>query len=369
MTTYMRNPKTIVFLSAFTFLFACSSGEKKTGSLEKPDPPIIVTTALPFGNETGSSNISGQVESSQIANISTRVMGYITKLTVKVGDHVNAGQLIASISNNDIVAKRSQIDASISEAEAALKNAQKDLDRFTTLYKQQSATAKELENITLQYNSMKAKVESAKQMRNEVNAMLAYTTLTAPFAGTITQKFADAGNMANPGMPIVTIEQSGTYQISASVPETEVSKVNLGENVTVVIRSIDRSFSGKITQINPSSQFTGGQYIIKISIPDIVKKELYAGMYANIGIASAAKSTNHNAGTTVLVPVSAIVNKDQLTGLYTISSNNTALLRWVRLGKVYGDKVEVISGLDKHEPFIANAEGKLYNSAPVSIRK
>ncbi len=368
-TIYMRNPKNVVFFSVIVFLTACTSGEKKSETSQKAVPPIAVTMALPSGNEAGSSNISGQVESSQTANISTRVMGYITKLTVKVGDHVNAGQLIASISNNDMIAKRSQVDASITEAEAALKNAQKDYDRFTTLYKQQSATAKELDNVTLQYNAMKAKVESAKQMRNEVNAMLAYTSLTAPFAGTVTQKFADAGNMANPGMPIVTIEQSGTYQISASVPETEISQVKTGESVNVTIRSVERTFTGKITQINPSSQFTGGQYLIKISIPDNEKKGLYAGMYANIGIHTTSKSTLHSAGNAVLVPVSAIVNKEQLTGLYTISSNNTALLRWVRLGKVYGDKIEVISGLDKNESFIVYAEGKLYNSAPVSIKK
>ncbi len=368
-TTYMRNLKMVVSLSALVFLTACSTGEKKTGSSEKTAPPIIVTTALPFSNETGSSNISGQVESSQTANISTRVMGYITKLAVKVGDHVNAGQLIASISNNDMIAKRSQAEASISEAEAAVKSAQKDFDRFTALYKQQSATAKELDNITLQYSSMKAKLEAAKQMRNEVNAMLAYTTLTAPFAGTVTQKFADAGSMANPGMPIVAIEQSGTYQVSASVPETEINQVKLGEPVNITIRSVDRSFSGKITQINPSSQFTGGQYIIKISIPDKEKKGLYAGMYANIGIASHTQSPHANESTEVLVPISAIINKEQLTGLYTISSNSTALLRWVRLGKTYGDKVEVISGLEKTEPFIVSAEGKLYNGAPVNSKQ
>ena len=369
MTTHMLNSKMIVFLSGFVFLAACSSEEKKADVSQTTEPAIVVTTALPYSNEGGGSNISGQVESSQTANISTRVMGYITKLNVKVGDHVNAGQLIATISNNDIIAKRSQVDASITEAEAALKNAQKDYDRFTALYKQQSATAKELDNVTLQYNSMKAKVETAKQMRNEVNAMLAYTTLTAPFAGTVTQKFADAGNMANPGMPIVTIEQSGTYQVSASVPETEINQVKLGETVTVTIRSIDKSFNGKVIQINPSSQFTGGQYLIKISIPDNDKKGLYAGMYANIGINTAAKSKDINAVNAVLVPVSCIINKDQLTGLYTISSNNTALLRWVRLGKTYGDKVEVISGLDKSEPFIVSAEGKLYNSVPVKIKK
>jgi hypothetical protein len=67
----------------------------------------------------------------------------------------------------------------------------------------------------------------------------------------------------------------------------------------------------------------------------------------------------------VLVPVSSLVNKDQLTGLYTISSNHTALLRWIRTGKIFGDKIEVLSGLAANEKYIVSADGNLYNGAPV----
>ncbi|KAA9040575.1 efflux RND transporter periplasmic adaptor subunit [Ginsengibacter hankyongi] len=349
----------------FLALSSCST-KNKTKAEPNTDSAVVVTVATPSGNDQQAINISGQVEASQSANISTRVMGYITKLNVKVGDHVNKGQLIASISNNDIVAKRAQVDASIAEANDALQNAQKDYDRFTALYKQQSATAKELDNATLQYNSAKSRLESAKQMRNEVNAMLAYTTLTAPFSGTVTQKLADAGSMANPGMPIVTIEQSGSYQISAAVPETQINQVKQGQSVTVNIKSINKIFTGKVTQLNQSSQFTGGQYLIKVSIPDKEKNGLYAGMYANLSIASSNKVEVDTDA--VLVPVSSIINKDQLTGLYTISANNTALLRWVRLGKTFGDKAEVLSGLGKNEQFIVSADGKIYNGIPVKIK-
>lgn len=368
----MRNNlfNTIVSFSVLGLLTlaGCSAKEKKTEAIANTDAAVTVTTAVPFADESSNSSFSGQVESSQTANISTRVMGYITKLNVKVGDAVKAGQVIASISNSDILAKRAQTDAGIAEAEAALKNAQKDYDRFTALYKQQSASAKELDNITLQYNAMKARVEAARQMRNEVNAMLAYTTLTAPFSGIITQKLADAGSMANPGMPIVTIEQSGTYQVSAAVPESEINRVKQGEAVTVTIKSIDKNFTGRVSQVNQSSQFTGGQYIIKISIPEKDKTGLYAGMYANIALQTVSKKTTGSISGAILVPQASIVHKDQLTGLYTISSGNTALLRWVRLGKTYGDKVEVLTGLDKNEVFIVSAEGKLYNGVPLKLK-
>jgi RND family efflux transporter MFP subunit len=256
----------------------------------------------------------------------------------------------------------------INEAEAAFKNAQKDLDRFNNLYKQQSASAKELDNINLQYNSAKSRVEAAKQMRNEVSTLFSYTNLTAPFSGIITQKNAEAGSMANPGMPILTIEQSGSYQVSVSVPENAISQIHQNDEAVINISSVNKTIKGKVVQINQSSQFTGGQYIVKIGIADADKKGLYAGMYANVSIPNKTKTKVQNNADVVMVPISSIENKNQLTGIYTISSSNTALLRWVRLGKAYGDKVEVLSGLDKNETFIVNADGKLYNGIPVKVK-
>ncbi|MDE3252685.1 MAG: efflux RND transporter periplasmic adaptor subunit [Bacteroidota bacterium] len=360
--------RNVLFASGFALLAACSGSEKTDAKDAGQEAAIPVIVGQPASGESSGFSISGEVASSQTANISTRVMGYITRLNVKVGDHVNKGQLIASISNNDILAKRAQVDAMIAEAEAAAKNAQKDFDRFTALYQQQSASAKELDNVTLQYNAAKARVESARQMRNEVNAQLSYTSLTAPFSGTVTQKLADAGSMASPGMTLVTIEQSGNYEINASVPESEINQLKQGIPVNVQIKSINRQFIGTLTQINPSSQFTGGQYLVKISVPEKEKAGLYAGMYANIDIPNTNKKTSATVPSAVLVPVASIIHKDQLTGLYTISDHQTALLRWVRLGKTYGDQVEVISGLSSNERFIVHADGNLYNGALVRIK-
>jgi len=355
----------VIGIGLFT-LASCSSKEKKEEAPLK-DTAINVTVAKPIGSGNETLNFSGQVVAAQTANISTRVMGYITKLNVKVGDHVNKGQVIGSISNTDIMAKRGQTDAMISEANAALASAKKDYDRFTALYKQQSATAKELDNATLQYNAVNAKAEAAKEMRNEVNAQLEYTTLIAPFSGTITQKFVDAGSMANPGMPIVAIEQNDSYELSASVPETDINALKIGESVAVIIKSANKYFKGMVTQINQSSQYSGGQYIIKVSIPEEEKKGLYAGMYANLSLTK--PNADKSEVSKVLVPTSSIINKDELTGLYTVSANNTALLRWVRLGQTIGANVEVISGLEKNEQFIVSSEVKLYNGVAVNLKK
>lgn len=365
------NRLTILILALFTTVFIAACSGNKTEPQATGDATVLVETATPHGeSSTGMIEASGQVEASHSVNISTRVMGYITKMQVKTGDHVSAGQMLFTVSSNDISAKKAQTEAMIVQAEASLRSAQKDVDRFTALYKQQSASAKELDNVTLQFQSAKAGVEAAKQMRNEVSAQLAYTNVTAPFSGIVTQKLADAGSMANPGMPILTIEQTGSLQVSASVAENEIAFVKTGDDAVISVESAGKNFTGKVMQVNPSSQFTGGQYIVKISVPASDSKQLYTGMFVHIQILLKGKSVgSKKKSDAVMIPLKAIVNRDQLTGVYTISSQNTALLRWVRLGNTTGNQVEVLSGLANNETFILSAEGRMYNGAPVKIKK
>lgn len=347
---------------------ACSS-KKQQSDNAGDEPAIAVTVGIPSAAVESGIAVSGQVQSSQTVNISTRVMGYITRMNVNIGDHVHKGQVLATISNDDILAKRAQADAAIAQAEIAAKNAQKDYDRFQVLYRQQSASAKEMENVAMQYAAARSALETARQMRNEVNAMLNYTSLTAPFEGIVTQRNADAGNMANPGMPLLTIEREGGFQVVASVDESSISQLEQGQETTITIGAINKTIKGNIAEISTSSQATGGQYVVKINIPGNEKKGLYTGMYANVSIpVKSAENVRNGGNATILVPLSSIEQRDELTGLYTVSANNTALLRWVRLGKTYGDRVEVLSGLGKNERYIVSADGRLYNGEPVIIK-
>ncbi len=359
----------LLFAAILVTISSCTSKDKGAKTLQNSSPPVPVTVASAGVKASNGIQASGRLEATETANISTRVMGYIIKLNVKVGDKVQAGQVLATINDQEMSAKRAQADAMIAEASASLESAQKDYNRFTALYGQQSASAKELDNVTLQYNSAKARVEAAKQMRNEVSAMMRYTTLTAPFSGTVIQRSAEPGTLASPGMPVLTIEKNAGYHIKAAIPETEISKIRLKDKVQIDIKSAGRMFEGFITEINPSSQLSGGQYMVKISVPEKENKGLYSGMYVNALIESTQNTQDATDNERILVPLSAIIHKDQLEGLYTISNTGTALLRWVRLGKTSGENVEVLSGLNPSEQFILKADGKLYNGVPVIVKE
>ncbi|WP_179352149.1 efflux RND transporter periplasmic adaptor subunit [Winogradskyella vidalii] len=344
------------------FLTSCGSEDKK--AVVDNSPAIVVKTSQVDTN--GNSpflSVSGKIQASNSADLSTRMMGYVNKVHVNVGDKVKKGQLLVSINNADLQAKKAQVNAGITEATAAFKNAQKDYNRYKNLFAENSASQKEMDDMTANFEVAKARLESANQMKNEVNAQFTYSNITAPFSGTVTRKNVEAGNMANPGVPLVSIETPGHFEVMAMVPETEISEIKKGTTVDVLVKSIHQTIKGEVTEVSTSAKNTGGQYLVKIDL-EKTEANILSGMFTTVQFPIERKSKSE----LVLVPSEAIITKGQLTGLYTVSQSNTALLRWLRLGRTYGDQVEVLSGLNAGETYIVSAEGKLFNGAKINVQ-
>lgn len=356
----LRN--TVLGILGVVALYSCSSDKKEEGK----ETVVKVEVYSPSQISNDGFYLSGEVTAKQTATISTRMMGFVNKIYVKPGDKVSAGQLLVSISSDEILAKKAQVQAMITEAEAASKNAQRDYERFKTLRSQNSVSDKELENVALQNTSMNAKVQMARQQMNEVNAMLAYTNIRAPFSGVVTQKMIDEGSMANPGMPILTIEQNGELQVVASVPENYIQYVKVGDAAKIELKSLGVTIDGKVGELSPSAFQTGGQYLVKLAIDTKDKANIRAGMFANILIPNRG---GESVSSKIMLDKSSIVNRDQLTGVYIVDDQNRAILRWVRLGKTIGNQVEVLSGLNQSDTIVLKAEGKLYNGVKVSVSK
>lgn len=353
---------TIVAFSVALLLSGCGSEDKK--AVVDNTPAITVKTSQVETN--GNSpflSVSGKIQAENSADLSTRMMGYVDKVHVNVGDKVRKGQLLVSINNSDLQAKRAQVNAGITQATVGFNNAQKDYNRFKNLFADNSASQKEMDDMTANFEMAKAQLESAKQMKNEINAQFAYSNITAPFSGTITSKNVEAGNMANPGVPLISIETPGNFEVMAMVPETEISEIKNGTTVDVLVKSISQTIKGKVTEVSTSAKNTGGQYLVKIDL-EKTEANILSGMFTTVQFPVERKAKSE----LVLIPTEAIVTNGQLSGVYTVSQSNTAILRWLRLGRTFGDQVEVLSGLKADEAYIVSAEGKLYNGAKISVQ-
>jgi RND family efflux transporter MFP subunit len=356
--------RNLLMLGAFALglMSSCSTSSKKVDE----NKPVSVDSYYPTmlgGNDV---YVSGKVAAKQTAMISTRVMGFIERIYVKPGDRVRRGQLLVTINSSDMAAKRLQAQAMVTEASAAVKNTRKDYERYQTLFSQKSISSKEMENIELNKISMESKLRVARQQLNEINAMMNYLNIRAPFSGLVTQKIVDEGSTANPGMPILAIEQEGDLNVVASVPEAYIQYIHVGSLMDVEIKSLNKELKGVVSELSPSATLSGGEYQMKLSLND--KRDLKSGMFAGISI-KIEGAIDNGTELRIMIRQSSVINYDQLTGVYVVGSNHVALIRWIRLGKKVGNQVEVLSGLEQNEQVIDVAKGKLFNGAKITIQK
>lgn len=361
-----NKPMKKIFIPLLALIILASCNSKKKEDIANEPAIAVKVSGITENNNSPFVTASGKIEAENSANLSTRMMGYVTKVHVKVGQKVGAGQLLVSINNTDLQAKKAQVDASILQATAGFNNAKKDYNRFVNLFKQQSASQKELDDMTARYEMAKAGLEGARQMRNEVLAQFSYSNIKAPFSGVVTNTFVKEGDMAKPGMPLVSVEGASKLQVMAMVSENAIVSIKKGMPVSVLVKSSNEKLSGKVSEVSISATNTGGQYLVKIDLGK-TDNTVLSGMFVNVQFPVANKATTSNSEL-LLVPESALVKQGQLTGIFTIGTGNVAILRWLRTGKNYGDQVEVLSGLSANEQYIISADGKLYNGASVSVQ-
>jgi RND family efflux transporter MFP subunit len=350
-----------LFSLLITILFSCSGDKTKKAAVL----PAVAATVNEVAGANSSKYVSasGKIEAENSTNVSTRMMGYITSIKAKTGQKVNKGQLLATVNNTDLQAKRAQAEAGITQAAAAYNSAKKDYDRFVVLLGQKSASQKEMDNVATQFEMAKAGLEAAKQMKNEVMAQFSYANITAPFSGTITNTFVKEGDLTNPGMPLMSLEGNTKLQAIVMVSESEISQIKNGMAADIMVKSIDKSFKGNVIEVSSSAKNTGGQYIVKLSLEN-ANESILSGMFVNV-VFPVEKANVTAKNTMILVAKKAIINQGQLNGIYTVSNNHIAILRWLRLGKTFGDQVEVLSGLSAGENYIVEAQSKLYNGAKI----
>ena len=159
-------------LMASLFLVAC--GEVKKEDVHQTDRISVAVATVGMGMEEYLTVGSGQVTSVNSATLSTRMMGHVERIPVKVGEAVDKGDLLVVINNNDLRARKAQVTASVMEAQASFANAKKDYERYVNLFEKNSASQKELEDMTTRYERAKAGLAAARELGKEVEAQFAY---------------------------------------------------------------------------------------------------------------------------------------------------------------------------------------------------
>jgi RND family efflux transporter MFP subunit len=188
---------------------------------------------------------------------------------------------------------------------------------------------------------------------------LGYATLTAPFAGLVTERKADPGSLAMPGAPLLTLEREGNLRLEAPIDESRLGLVRIGESVAVEIDGLNRTVTGRVVEVVPIVDAATRSFVAKIDLPPL--PGLWTGMFGRAAFAAGKREV-------LLVPESAVIERGQIRSVY-VSAGGTARLRLVTLGEARDELREVLSGLTAGERIIVAPPPLLADGRRVAIQE
>lgn len=349
----------LTFLGAIISFSSCSKKENQD-TVNETATPIPVTVREIKATEISNNIVfSGRIEAAEKVDLSTRIMGTIEDIKVKVGDKVKKGQVLFTISIADLKAKKAQLSSKIEEVNIQLLNLEKDLKRTQNLFAKESATQKQLDDITTAYKATETNLTSLKASISEINANIDYAVVKAPFDGYVSVKTSDKGNISSPGMPVISLV-SQNYKAVVSVPESQIVAIKENTLVNLTIPAINKTIEAKITQIAPSGSYNAGQFIV-IVVPTSNIKELRDGLYAQVKL-------NDGLEKVILLNEDEIITRGQLQGVFVLGKDNEAILNWIRIGNLVNGKYQVIAGLNEGEKIIHAIDSKLTDGQKVTVK-
>jgi RND family efflux transporter MFP subunit len=279
---------------------------------------------------------SGTVRAKNVGVIASKIMGSVTSVVVQEGQRVGQGQTLLTIDDSDIIQKVNAAKSAVETARQQKHLADVTFSRYAKLYEEKALSRQEFDQMETQKKIAESEFDRAKAMLREAETFQGYAHVRAPFAGVVTGKKIDAGSMAMPGMQLLTVEDTSSFLVEVAVDEKLSAGLKVGTSVVLVIDALSQTIQGKVSEVVPTVDPMSRTFIVKIALSSTGLK---TGLYVKVRIPSGTRNI-------LTAPASSVVEKGQLTGVYTVDSKGVISYRLVRIGKHFGNNVEILSGLN-----------------------
>jgi membrane fusion protein, multidrug efflux system len=338
----MKFPRLLVTVAAALAFVACHS--KKEAAGPESLPSVAVRTIVAESKARPSSEeVVGTVRAKLHAVIEAKVSGRIEALLVAPGQTVKAGDLIAQLDAREIQAK-------LDQALALREQATRDLTRGRELLDKRITTQAE-------FDAVQARARVAEGVAREMETMLGYTKVVAPFDGIVTRKLADVGDLAAPGKSIIEMEDPGALRFEADVPEALIGNIKLGAKLPVRVSEGAAPIEGTVVEVAPVADAASRTFLVKLDLP--ATEGTRSGQFGRVLVATGESKS-------IRVPTSAVVARGQMECVFVVVDEH-AQLRLVRTGKRTGDAVEILAGLSSGERIVSEGAESLRDGQPVTL--
>ena len=369
-----------IFVGA-TFLGCSSSG--KTAADSAADAPTVAVVKVERRDLTSALSIASEFQPFQEVSVYAKVSGYIQKLYVDWGTRVKEGQLLAVLDIPELEQQIQQDEASVKKSEQDLARAREELTRAESAYNVAHLTYTRLESVQKSRPELVAQEEidvaqgkdleagagvsaakdslaaseqelaAAKAALEKDRALYAYSHITAPFDGVVTQMDAytgallPAGTSSNKGdLALCHISQNNLLRLVIPVPERVVARIHIGESVQVHVTGINQTFAGKIVRSSDTIDVQTRTMHTEVNVEN-PKYEIVPGMYATVELPLQTVEG------VLTVPVQAVqVSGEDHGQVMVVGSDNRLERREVTLGVEGATEVEIATGLKENERVI-----------------
>ncbi len=299
--------------------------------------------------------------------IEAQINAQVLKVNYVPGNTVKKGQILISLDSRQMATKLQQAREGLSiannnlqqtyksmdEAEAGLEQAKSAYNRTKKLFAADIVTSQKLEidksaflqakarleKIQEAQLSAKASIRQAREIVKEAGIGLGYANITSPANGVVAKRLIDPGDLAVPGKPLLVIQTSGALRLEASVRESLINKVIQGNEYEVKIQTVGESVVSVIEEIVPYADPATRTFIVKAALPKT--PGIYPGMFGRLLIPLEKENT-------LLIPEKAVTRVGQLE-LVNVKNSNRWQRVYIKTGRIFGEKIEVLSGLSFDE--------------------
>lgn len=272
-----------------------------------------------------------------VSEVSSKIPGRIMDMTVRAGDRVRRGQVLARLDESEVIARLGQARSALTAAEAEAGRARADAQRLENLFAKEAATRQDLDTALAAARTTEARVQEARAGVLEIESRRGETLLKAPFDGVVVRRNLEPGSVTMPGVAVLTIQQSSQLRVETAVPANCAGGIRTGADLKVKIANPERDFRVIVDEIQPAADPSTRTVLIKARLPENsgVQPGAFGWLYQSCGQSQV-----------LLIPASAVSRIGQLESVRLVV-NGKSRLRHVRTGKTYNGQIEIQSGLQE----------------------
>lgn len=285
----------------------------------------------------------GTVEAVNQATVSAQTSGRVAEILYDVNDFVEAGATIMRFTDAEQQASLRRAEAALEEARARFDEARQEFERVSNMFRNETVPRARFEQAEANRDAAEARFESARSGLAAAEEQLRYTNVRAPYAGIVSARHVEVGEMVAPGQALMSGLSLESLRVNVDVPQSMLAPIREVGRAYVYVD--DERIEAQSLTFFPVADAAANTFRVRVNLPDDSAR-LFPGMFVKVGFIIGETRR-------LLIPAAAVVRRSELSAAYVVedavAGETRVSLRQLRLGRRYGDGIEVLAGLDEGE--------------------